>query len=111
MIARVWRGWAPLATADDYRRHHESEVSEHLRTAGGFRNARLPRREDGREVLFTSVTFFTNLDAVRQSAGDDYERAVVGPAARHVLSRRDEHVSHHEVVAELDSPHLSGDVA
>jgi len=23
MIARIWRGWAPLATADDYQRHYE----------------------------------------------------------------------------------------
>ena len=28
MIARTWRGWAPLATADDYQRHYE------LRSAG-----------------------------------------------------------------------------
>jgi heme-degrading monooxygenase HmoA len=106
MIARVWRGWAPLATADEYRRHYESEVGEHLRTVSGFRGARLLRREDGQEVLFTSVTFFTSLDAVREFAGDDYERAVVEKAARQALSRWDEHVSHHEVAAELDSPGL-----
>jgi hypothetical protein len=40
MIARIWRGWAPRATADDYQRHYESEVSEHLRAVDGFRGAR-----------------------------------------------------------------------
>jgi hypothetical protein len=102
MIARIWRGWAPLATADDYQRHYETEVSGHLRAISGFRGARLLRRDDGREVMFTSITFFIGPDAIRGFAGDDYELAVVEEAARQVLSRWDERVSHHEVVAELE---------
>jgi hypothetical protein len=35
MIARIWRGWAPLATADDYQRHYETEVSGQLRAVSG----------------------------------------------------------------------------
>jgi hypothetical protein len=54
--------------------------------------------------MFTSVAFFTSLDAVRGFAGDDYEVAVVEEAARRALSRWDERVSHHEVVAVLGSP-------
>ena len=61
----MWRGWASLATANDYQRHYLTEVAEHLRTVSGFRGARLLRQEDGREVMFTSITFFTSLDAVR----------------------------------------------
>ena len=102
MIARIWRGWAPLATADDYQRHYESEVSEHLCAVSGFRGARLLRRKDGPEIMFTSITFFTSLDAIRGFAGDDYEQAVVQEAARQALSRWDERVSHHEVAAELE---------
>ena len=102
MIARIWRGWAPLASADDYQRHYETEVGEHLRAVSGFRGARLLRQEEGRDVMFTSITFFTSLDAVRGFAGDDYGQAVVEDAARQALSRWDERVSHHDVVAELD---------
>ena len=102
MIARIWRGWAPTATADDYQRHYETEVSEHLRLVSGFRGARLLRQEDGQEVIFTSITFFTSLDAVRGFAGDEYELAVVEDAAQQSLSHWDEQVSHHEVVAELE---------
>jgi heme-degrading monooxygenase HmoA len=101
VIARMWRGWAPSATADDYQRHYESEVSGHLRSVGGFRGARLLRRDDGHEVMFTSITFFAGLDAVRAFAGDDYERAVVAAEARRALSRWDERVSHHEVAIDL----------
>ncbi len=101
MIARIWRGWAPQATADDYQRHYESEVSEHLRQVDGFCGGRLLRREDGHEVMFTSVTCFSSLDAVRGFAGDDYEQAVVEETARRALSRWDERVSHHEVAIDL----------
>ena len=101
MIARIWRGWAPPATADDYQRHYQAEVTEHLRAVSGFRGARLLRQDQGQEILFTSITFFTSLAAVRGFAGDDYERAVVEPAGRRALSRWDERVSHHEVAIDL----------
>src|SRR6202162_5525814 len=101
MIARIWRGWAPHATAEDYQRHYQSEVSEHLRAVGGFRGARLLRRDEGEEVMFTSITWFTSLDAVRGFAGDNYGQAVVEEAARAALRRWDERVSHHEVVVDL----------
>jgi len=104
MITRIWRGWAPTATADDYQRHYETEVSEHLHLVSGFRGARLLRQEAGQEVMFTSIAFFTSLDAVRGFAGDDYEVAVVEEAARRALSHWDERVSHHDVVAVLGSP-------
>jgi heme-degrading monooxygenase HmoA len=101
MIARIWRGWAPRETAADYHRHYESEVDEHLRAVSGFRGARLLRRDDGQEVMFTSITYFASLDAVQAFAGADYERAVVEEAARRALSHWDDRVTHHDVVADL----------
>jgi antibiotic biosynthesis monooxygenase (ABM) superfamily enzyme len=101
MIARIWRGWAPPGAADDYQHHFEAEVSDHLQAVSGFCGARLLRREDGQEVMFTSITYFTGLDAVRAFAGASYEQAVVEQTARQVLSRWDERVSHHEVAVDL----------
>jgi heme-degrading monooxygenase HmoA len=101
MIARVWHGWASVDTADAYQHHYETEVKTHLADVPGFRGARLLRRQDGEEVEFTSITFFTDLDAVRGFAGDQLERAVVEDAARRVLSHWDETVAHHDVTVEL----------
>ncbi|BCJ46901.1 antibiotic biosynthesis monooxygenase [Actinoplanes ianthinogenes] len=97
MIARIWRGWAPATTADDYQRHYAAEVAGHLRRVPGFRGARLLRVWEGDEVRFTSVVFFDGMDDVRAFAGERYERAVVEEAARRVLSRWDETVVHEEV--------------
>ncbi|SFQ71815.1 hypothetical protein SAMN05421810_11482 [Amycolatopsis arida] len=101
MIARIWQGWASAATAADYQRHYESEVAGHLRQVAGFRGARLLRRQDGDEVVFTSITFFASIDDVRAFAGDNYEKAVVEEPARRALDRWDDSVTHHEVAVDL----------
>jgi heme-degrading monooxygenase HmoA len=101
MIARMWRGWAPVESADDYQRHYESEVAERLRDVPGFLDARLLRRVVGDSVLFTSIAFFSDLDAVRSFAGTNYEEARVEEPARRALSRWDERVSHHEVAVDV----------
>jgi heme-degrading monooxygenase HmoA len=67
----------------------------------GFRGARLLRHDDGQEVMFTSIVYFDSLDAVRGFAGDDREQAMVEDAGRQALSRWDDRVAHHEVVADL----------
>jgi len=99
LIARTWHGWAsspPDAVA--YEEHFRSAVLPGLRQLRGFRGARLLRREDGGEVEFVAVTFFDSIESVRGFAGDDYQRAVVEPEARRVLSRFDERSAHYEVV-------------
>ncbi|WP_433044204.1 antibiotic biosynthesis monooxygenase family protein [Dactylosporangium sp. CS-033363] len=102
MIARVWRGWAAdEGAADAYQRHYETEVGEHLQQVPGFRGARLLRGRDGGEILFTSITYFDGMDAVRGFAGDDPGLAVVEEDARRVLSRWDERVAHHEVAVAI----------
>ena len=101
MIARIWRGWTSAATADDYQRHYESEVAEHLRRAEGFCGGCLLRCDDGGEVMFTSIAFFAGLDAVRRLTGEDYWQAVVENAAHPALTRWDGWVSHHEVCVDL----------
>jgi heme-degrading monooxygenase HmoA len=111
MIARTWVGWAPQATADDYQRHYEAEVADHLAEVPGFRGARLLRREEGGEVRFTSITFFDSIDAVRGFAGEDYERAVVEEIAQRALSRWDDTVTHHEVAVDLLGPTNGDDQA
>ncbi|WUI02793.1 antibiotic biosynthesis monooxygenase [Spirillospora sp. NBC_00431] len=101
MIARIWRGWASTATADDYQQHYETEVADHLQQVAGFRGARLLRRQDEQEVMFTSITFFTSMEDVCAFAGEEPEQAVVEEAARRALTRWDERVTHHEVAVDL----------
>jgi len=97
MITRVWHGWAPASGANAYQEHFEGEVLPNLEGVPGFRGAQLWRREQAGQVEFVAVTTFDSIDAVRRFAGPDYERAVVEPEARRVLSRFDERCAHYEV--------------
>ncbi|MBM2618353.1 antibiotic biosynthesis monooxygenase [Actinoplanes sp. LDG1-06] len=97
MIARTWHGWTTASLADEYQHHYATVVATELRGIPGFRGARLLRHQSGGEVRFTSITFFTDVDAIRAFAGDEYEFAVVAEQARKVLTRWDERVVHDEV--------------
>jgi heme-degrading monooxygenase HmoA len=103
MIARLWHGWAKPENADGYEQLLRSEVLPGIHRIGGHRGAYLLRRERGGRVEFVTVTLFDDLDAVGAFAGDDYEAAVVPPAARALLDEFDERSEHYEVVLRPDS--------
>ena len=97
MIARLWHGWARPENADGYEDLLRSEVLPGINRIGGHRGAYLLRRERDGRVEFVTITLFDDLDAVRAFAGDDYEAAVVPPAARALLDEFDERSEHFEV--------------
>jgi hypothetical protein len=57
----------------------------------------LLRRPLGDLIEFVTVMRFDSLDAVRVSAGPDYEVPVVPPKARALLERFDQRSAHYEV--------------
>ena len=103
MIARLWHGWAKPENADGYEELLRSEVLPGIHRLGGHRGAYLLRRKRDGRVEFVTMTLFDDLDAVRAFAGDDYEAAVVPPAARALLDEFDERSEHFEVVLRPDS--------
>lgn len=105
MILRVWHGWTSQENADAYERllHEEIFAGIRGRAIPGFRGIRLVRRlpaESGREVEFVTLMEFDSLEAVRTFAGDDYQAAVVPPAARALLARFDARSQHYELRAD-----------
>ena len=61
-------------------------IAERLPT--GYQGIHLLRRERGEEVEFVTVMWFDSWQAVRAFAGEDYEAAVVPPAARQLHRQR-----------------------
>lgn len=97
MIGRMWRGWASRETADGYEEIFKHEVAQELNQVAGYRGAYLLRRDDRDGVEFVTLTLFDSLDAVRGFAGDQYETAVVLPAAQALLRDYDRTARHYEV--------------
>ncbi len=102
MILRIWHGWTTPSNADAYESLLKEEIFVGIgkRRIPGYRGIRLLRRTVDDEVEFVTIMTFDGLDAIRQFAGEDYEKAVVPPKARALLARFDERSRHYEVRAE-----------
>ena len=99
MICRVWHGWTTRANGEAYERLLREEIFVGIgaRQIPGYRGIELLRRDAGGDSEFVTLMWFDSLAAVRAFAGADYERAVVPPAARALLSRYDERSAHYDV--------------
>ena len=102
MIFRIWHGWTTRSNADSYESLLREEIFVGIgnRRIPGYHGIRLLRRAVDDEVEFVTIMTFDGLDAIRQFAGEDYERAVVPPKARALLARFDERSQHYEVRVE-----------
>jgi heme-degrading monooxygenase HmoA len=99
MIARIWDArTASQQAARQYRDVFETEVLEHLSRVAGFRGAYLLGRKDRGFTAIRTLTLFESLEAVREFAGDRYERERVTPQARAALLDSDPAIQHFDVL-------------
>jgi heme-degrading monooxygenase HmoA len=99
MISRIWHGYTTPSNADTYEDLLRKEIFIGInnRMIKGYKGIHLLRRGLEKEVEFVTIMWFDSIDAVRDFAGEDYEKAVVPPEARVLLSRFDEKSQHFEV--------------
>jgi hypothetical protein len=104
MIARIWHGYTTIENADAYETLLKEEVFISIgnKQAAGYRGIQLLRRVLGNEVEFTTIMWFTGMDAVKEFAGENYHTAHVPPKARALLSRFDETSIHCEMRHSLE---------
>jgi heme-degrading monooxygenase HmoA len=104
LIGRIWHGWTTSKNADKYESLLKEETFSGIadKEVPGYKGIQLfraPLHDD--EVEFVTVMWFDSWDAVKQFAGEDYERAYVPAAAREVLARFDERSRHYEIKESL----------
>ena len=105
MVVRSWRGYASVSNAEAYPKHLLETVRPVLEALAGFRGVYLLTRQEAGEVEYLVLTLWDSMDAIRQFAGDEPNRAVVEPEARAVLLRFDAEVKHYQALA---SPDMGG---
>jgi antibiotic biosynthesis monooxygenase (ABM) superfamily enzyme len=98
VIARIWHGWTLPENADAYEEFLRTRMFPSIHRVPGYLGADLLRRDGAGEIAFVTITRFESVEAVKAFAGEEYERAVVEPEARQLLSRFDERSEHYEVV-------------
>jgi heme-degrading monooxygenase HmoA len=104
MFARLWCGRAAAGNAPDYARHVAETVFPSLGRMRGYRGAQLLRRAVDDRIEFCAVTFWEQLDDVRQFAGADIDVAKIEPRAAELLSDYDPFARHFEVVHSAADP-------
>ena len=103
MIFRIWHGWTTLQNADTYENLLKKEIFPAIasKNLSGYRGIQLLRRQLNDEVEFITIMQFDSLKAVKQFAGEDYEKSYVPDNARKVLSKHDERSQHYEMKESL----------
>ena len=103
MIFRIWHGWTKPENADIYESLLKEEIYPSIasKNISGYRGIHLLRRQLSNEVEFVTIMQFDTLEAVKQFAGEDYEKSSVPDKAKKVLSRHDDRSQHYEMKASL----------
>lgn len=100
MIVRNWHGRVPSDLSDRYLAlMREVALPDYKATPGNLGAWRLTRRED-EIVHFEMLTFWTDLEAIKRFAGEDFERAKYYDFDAEFLIEQELHVRHYEAVSE-----------
>jgi heme-degrading monooxygenase HmoA len=100
MVGRIWHGWTKPENGDKYEKLLKEEIFPGIaaKKVPGYKGIHLFRRPiNSNEIEFITLMWFESWEAIKEFAGEDYERAYVPPKARDVLARFDEHSQHYEV--------------
>lgn len=101
MIIRSWRGATSRSDADSYFEYLKATGVKEYRATPGNRGVYVLRRIVGDRAEFLLLSLWDSMDAVRQFAGPDPEKAVFYPEDDAFLVEFDRDVKHYEVLQKL----------
>ncbi len=100
MIARIWHGRTNIEDFESYTEFLKERAIPDYRDTPGFIKLVFLRNISEGAGHFTLITFWEDLDVVRNFAGEDFEKAKYYPEDRDFLLEFEEKVTHYEVFAE-----------
>ena len=100
MIARIWHGRTKATDYESYTDFMKSvAIPDYKQTEGFVKLSFLRRIEEG-IAHFTLITYWMNLEVIKNFAGKDFEVAKYYPQDKQYLLEFEEKVVHHEVFAD-----------
>lgn len=100
MIARIWHGRTKIQDYEAYTEFLKVRAVPDYRKTQGFIKLIFLRNIRGNAGHFTLITFWENLEGIRNFAGEDLEKAKYYPEDEKFLLEFEEKVIHYEVFAE-----------
>jgi heme-degrading monooxygenase HmoA len=98
MIARIWHGRVQTNKASAYRAFLNERAIPDYRSVKGNVSVDILERRDDDVTHFITLTFWENMDVIKQFAGEDPEKAKYYPEDKDFLLEFEPNVVHYEVV-------------
>lgn len=99
MIARIWHGRTKIEDYEEYTALMKSKAIPDYKGTEGFIDLTFLRRVENDIAHFTLITFWENLELIKNFAGEDFDKAKYYPEDEKFLLEFEEKVIHHEVFA------------
>ena len=99
MIARIWHGKTRIEDYDAYTDFLKNVAIPDYQKTQGFIRLTFLRQVLNNEGHFNLITFWENLEVIKNFAGQDFEKAKYYPEDDKYLLEFEEKVQHHEVFA------------
>jgi len=100
MIARIWKGITRIEHVEEYTAFMKARAIPDYKKTDGFLKLTFLKRTDQEFAYFDLLTFWKNIEVIKNFAGDDFEKAKYYPEDKRYLIDFPEKVIHYEVFAE-----------
>ena len=99
MIARIWHGTTRVTDYEEYTEFMRSKAIPDYESTAGFKKLVFLRSKEGGVGHFTLITFWENMEVIKNFAGEDFEKAKYYEEDKGFLLEFEEKVKHYEVFA------------
>ena len=98
MIARQWHGKVPTAKAAAYHQYLIMTGLADYAAVPGNRGVLLLKKEEQEITHYYTLTYWENIAAIKQFAGEEYEKARYYPEDKDYLLEFEPFVTHFEIL-------------
>ncbi|MFT3750433.1 MAG: antibiotic biosynthesis monooxygenase [Agriterribacter sp.] len=99
MIARIWHGKTSMENFETYTEFLKQTAIPDYQQTTGFKGLTFLRQTQNNEGHFTLITYWENLEVIKNFAGQNFEKAKYYPQDKNFLLAFEENVQHLEVFA------------
>ncbi len=100
MIARIWHGTTKVEDYEEYTKFMKDVAIPDYKNTEGFIKLSFLRGVDNGVAHFTLITYWKNLEVIKNFAGNEYKLAKYYPDDKKFLLEFEKNVKHYEVFAD-----------
>jgi heme-degrading monooxygenase HmoA len=97
MIARIWNGKTDIQHFERYSAFLKDVAIPDYNKTPGFRGLVFLRNQAGLQAHFKLITYWDNIQSIKDFAGSDYKKAKYYPDDKNYLLHFEEEAEHYEV--------------